>query len=165
MLMPSSSTAASGLKLAICCPRHLPCDHGARCSRQRRRSASAFRRSTTFSLWRSRRPSQQGSQAGAEFYALHRLTGFDYAVAGVAGILAALADIFLVWVPNHPGFLGATRLRGRLALERNQRAILSRSRQFDGCEIEIIDGLPDWSSRTSVETAGTGTGNPRRSPW
>ena len=44
-------------------------------------------------------------------------------------------------------------------------AWLSRSRQFDGCEIEIIDGLPDWSSRTSVETAGTGTGNPRRSPW
>ena len=41
---------------------------------------------------------------------------------------------------------------------------ISRSRQFDGCEIEIIDGLPDWSSRTSVETAGTGTGNPRRSP-
>ena len=40
---------------------------------------------------------------------------------------------------------------------------VSRSRQFDGCEIEIIDGLPDWSSRTSVETAGTGTGNPRRS--
>ena len=34
----------------------------------------------------------------------------------------------------------------------------SRSRQFDGCEIEIIDGLPDWSSRTSVETAGTGPG-------
>ena len=43
--------------------------------------------------------------------------------------------------------------------------VLSRSRQFDGCEIQIIDGLPDWSSRTSVETAGTGTGNPRRSPW
>ena len=42
---------------------------------------------------------------------------------------------------------------------------VSRSRQFDGCEIQIIDGLPDWSSRTSVETAGTGTGNPRRSPW
>ena len=35
---------------------------------------------------------------------------------------------------------------------------MSRSRQFDGREIEIIDGLPDWSSRTSVDTAGTGTG-------
>ncbi len=44
-------------------------------------------------------------------------------------------------------------------------APISRSRQFDGCEIEIIDGLSDWSSRTSVETAGTGTGNPGRSPW
>src|SRR6516225_2176034 len=29
---------------------------------------------------------------------------------------------------------------------------LSRTRQFDGREIEIIDGLPDRSSRTSVET-------------
>ena len=47
----------------------------------------------------------------------------------------------------------------------HQYPIVSRSRQFDGCEIEIIDGLPDWSSRTCVETAGTGTGNPRRSPW
>jgi hypothetical protein len=28
---------------------------------------------------------------------------------------------------------------------------LSRSRQFDGREIEIIDGLPDRSSRTSIE--------------
>jgi hypothetical protein len=42
---------------------------------------------------------------------------------------------------------------------------VSRSRQFDVREIEIIDGLPDWSSRTSVETAGTGSGKPRRSPW
>ena len=50
------------------------------------------------------------------------------------------------------------------AWDRGVEAV-SRSRQFDGCEIEIIDGLPDWSSRTSVETAGTGTGNPRRSPW
>ena len=30
--------------------------------------------------------------------------------------------------------------------------LLSRTRQFDGREIEIIDGLPDRSSRTSVET-------------
>ena len=43
--------------------------------------------------------------------------------------------------------------------------LVSRSRQFDGREIEIIDGLPDWSSRISIEAAGTGTGKPRRSPW
>src|SRR5215470_10806421 len=30
--------------------------------------------------------------------------------------------------------------------------IVSRTRQFDGREIEIIDGLPDRISRTSVET-------------
>ena len=37
---------------------------------------------------------------------------------------------------------------------------VSRSRQFDGREIEIIDGLPDWSYRISIEAAGTGTGKP-----
>ena len=34
--------------------------------------------------------------------------------------------------------------------------IVSRTKQFDGREIEIIDGLPDRSSRASVETAGNG---------
>ncbi|RAI44045.1 hypothetical protein [Rhodoplanes roseus] len=41
-----------------------------------------------------------------EFAALHHLTPADYATAGVAGVLAALADIFLVRVPHHPGFMG-----------------------------------------------------------
>jgi hypothetical protein len=42
---------------------------------------------------------------------------------------------------------------------------VSRSRQFDGREIGIIDGLPDRNSRTSVGIAGAGTGKPRQSPW
>jgi hypothetical protein len=48
----------------------------------------------------------------AEFESLHELRGFDYAVAGTAGILAALADIFLVAVPKHPGFLGGASSEG-----------------------------------------------------
>ena len=52
----------------------------------------------------------------------------------------------------------------RTLAEQEHRQV-SRSRQFDGREIEIIDGLPDWSSRISIEAAGTGTGKPRRSPW
>jgi hypothetical protein len=43
---------------------------------------------------------------GAEFADLHRLTAYDYAVAGAAGVLAGLVDVFLVQVPKHPGFLG-----------------------------------------------------------
>ena len=39
----------------------------------------------------------------------------------------------------------------------DDRAV-SRSRQFDGREIELIDGLPDSTSRNSVETTGSGTG-------
>ncbi|HEU5075214.1 MAG TPA: hypothetical protein VFU02_13585 [Polyangiaceae bacterium] len=41
-----------------------------------------------------------------EFYALHTLDEYDWGVAGTAGVLAALVDIFLVKVPRHPGFLG-----------------------------------------------------------
>ena len=49
-------------------------------------SASAFRPLTTLSPRKSRQPSERDLQIGAEeFYALHRLTAFDYAVAGVAG--------------------------------------------------------------------------------
>jgi hypothetical protein len=47
-----------------------------------------------------------------EFESLHRLQGYDYAVAGTAGILAALADIFLVAMPKHPGFLGSAGSEG-----------------------------------------------------
>jgi len=48
----------------------------------------------------------------AEFEGLHKLRGFDYAMAGTAGILAALADIFLVAIPKHPGFLGSAASEG-----------------------------------------------------
>lgn len=43
-----------------------------------------------------------------EFEGLHRLTPFDWSVAGAAGLLGALAHVLLVRVPAHPGFLGAT---------------------------------------------------------
>lgn len=41
-----------------------------------------------------------------EFDAIHRLDKLDWAICGVAGLLAALVDIFLVQMPQHPGFLG-----------------------------------------------------------
>ena len=47
-----------------------------------------------------------------EFSNLHRLTAYDYAVAGTAGILAGLADVFLVKVPAHEGFLGSQGSEG-----------------------------------------------------
>ena len=36
----------------------------------------------------------------------------DYMVCGIAGVLAGLADIFLVQVPRHPGFLGSPASEG-----------------------------------------------------
>ena len=37
---------------------------------------------------------------------MHRLDAVDWSICGVAGILAALVDIFLIQMPRHPGFLG-----------------------------------------------------------
>lgn len=48
----------------------------------------------------------------AEFVGLHQMTGYDYVVAGAAGTLAALADIFLVQIPKHPRFLGGPAAEG-----------------------------------------------------
>ena len=36
--------------------------------------------------------------------------------------------------------------------------VLSMSTYFNGREIFLIDGLPESTSRNSVETTGTGTG-------
>lgn len=47
-----------------------------------------------------------------EAIAPHRLQAFDYWVAGVAGLMAGLADVFLVQVPAHPGFLGGVASGG-----------------------------------------------------
>jgi hypothetical protein len=47
-----------------------------------------------------------------EFDLLHRLDAFDWAVAGLAGVLGALADVFLVQVPRHPGFFGGRAATG-----------------------------------------------------
>jgi hypothetical protein len=48
----------------------------------------------------------------AECAGVHELTSYDYIVAGAAGSLAAIADIFLVQVPKHPGFLGHSAADG-----------------------------------------------------
>jgi hypothetical protein len=43
-----------------------------------------------------------------DFKAIHRLDKVDWAICGVAGVLAAIIDIFLVQMPKHPGMLGNT---------------------------------------------------------
>ena len=91
-----------------------------------------------------------------------------------AQIAARRRQNFTAVVDSTPGWLGPigtpegpltlrAQSLGQLLLQTTIVPV-SRSRQFDGREIEIIDGLPDWSSRTSVGTAGTGTGKPRGSP-
>ena len=47
-----------------------------------------------------------------EFNFQHKLDGLDYAIAGVAGTLAALVDIFLVKIPSSKGLLGASDTKG-----------------------------------------------------
>ncbi|MCR2807715.1 hypothetical protein [Paenibacillus soyae] len=48
----------------------------------------------------------------AEFLNVHRLDKLDWAICGVAGILAAIIDVFLVKMPKHPGFLGGKGSQG-----------------------------------------------------
>jgi hypothetical protein len=47
-----------------------------------------------------------------EFEDIHRLDAIDWAIAGVAGSLAALVDTFLVKMPSSPGMLGGAGARG-----------------------------------------------------
>src|SRR5699024_1424989 len=47
-----------------------------------------------------------------DFKSLHKLDKIDWSIVGVAGVLAALTDIFLVQMPKHPGFLGAKSNEG-----------------------------------------------------
>ena len=48
----------------------------------------------------------------SEFEGLDHLTGYDYAVAGAAGVFAGIADILLVQVPSHPGYFGGAAAEG-----------------------------------------------------
>ncbi len=50
--------------------------------------------------------------ARKEFADLYRLDATDYAICGVAGLLAALVDWFLIGMPKHPGFLGGKASEG-----------------------------------------------------
>jgi hypothetical protein len=43
----------------------------------------------------------------ADFKSIHKLDKVDWAICGVAGLLASIVDIFLVQMPKHPGMLGS----------------------------------------------------------
>jgi len=47
------------------------------------------------------------AQLNESFNSMHRLDGWDWTIAGVSGVIAALVDILLVQMPKHKGFLGA----------------------------------------------------------
>ena len=55
---------------------------------------------------------QRLALAREEFEASHRLDKLDWALCGLAGILAALVDILLIQMPKHPGFLGSEASEG-----------------------------------------------------
>lgn len=40
------------------------------------------------------------------FNTVHKLDKLDWSIVGIAGVLSALTDVFLVKMPAHPGFLG-----------------------------------------------------------
>ena len=55
---------------------------------------------------------QQLMRLRDEFDLQHKLDRLDYGIAGIAGVLAALVDIFLVKMPTTKGFLGSSSSQG-----------------------------------------------------
>jgi len=55
---------------------------------------------------------QRNSLLRGEFDAIHDLDKIDWAIAGIAGVLAALVDVLLIQMPKHPGFLGGQASEG-----------------------------------------------------
>ena len=59
-----------------------------------------------------RRAEQKIAILRGDFDSIYRLDKLDWAICGVAGVLAALVDIFLIQMPKHPGFLGGKASEG-----------------------------------------------------
>jgi len=48
----------------------------------------------------------------SDFKSIYKLDKIDWAICGVAGILASLVDVFLIQMPKHPGYLGGKASNG-----------------------------------------------------
>lgn len=48
----------------------------------------------------------------SDFYEIHKLDKTEWAICGIAGILAALVDVLLIQMPKHPGYLGGKASTG-----------------------------------------------------
>lgn len=107
---------------------------------------------------------QRNSLLRGEFDAIHRLDKIDWAIAGVAGVLAALVDIFLIQMPKHPGFLGGpTSEGGPLANWIRERV----NGSFSPAEIRQLEKEnwvpydPSHSGNLEVQVKGLGPGTHR----
>ena len=104
------------------------------------------------------------AQLQGDFDALHRLDKLDWAICGVAGLLAALVYIFLVQMPQHPGFLGGGASAGG-PLANWIRAKVNGA--YSPAEIEQLETEfwtpydPSTSINLSQRVAGLGPGTHR----
>ncbi|MBQ7252574.1 MAG: hypothetical protein IJS32_08245 [Kiritimatiellae bacterium] len=63
----------------------------------------------------------------------HRLDGWDWGIAGIAGVASALIDIFLVQIPSGKGALGAAKHPGGWLSDKSKEMLeaLSKKRGWD----------------------------------
>lgn len=106
--------------------------------------------------------SDQHHALDRQFAELHQLDTFDWAICGVAGVLAALVDIFLVQVPRHPGFLGGQASEGgwlsNVVKERVGRVLPEeRIRELEQAYRVSYDAATSHDLSTAVPGLGPGT--------
>lgn len=94
-----------------------------------------------------------------DFHSLHRLDALDWTICGVAGILAALLDIFLIQMPRHPGLLGGTAATGGPLSNWMRERINSTLSPKDIAQLEKANWVPfDAATSANLTTKIEGLG-------
>lgn len=94
-----------------------------------------------------------------DFHSLHHLDALDWTICGVAGVLAALVDIFFVQMPKHPGFLGGTGADGGPLSNWMRERINSTLSPKDIAQLEKVNWVPfDSATSTHLNTKIEGLG-------
>ena len=99
-----------------------------------------------------------------DFDALNHLDALDWTISGVAGVLAALVDVFLIQMPRHPGFLGGKAAGGGPLANWVRERVNSTLSPQEIAQLEKANWTP-YDAATSagleVKVAGLGPGSHR----
>lgn len=95
----------------------------------------------------------------SEFDLEHKMDSLDYAIAGIAGILAALVDIFLVKMPSSKKILGATGKKGGTLSDFFRNHLKNKFTPEEIKALEVNNWVPyDASTSKNLDKAVAGLG-------